>query len=252
MQFLQSFTIDKESCVADIVTKDYRTADVFRRYGIEYCCGGKAPLYVACAMRGVDENLLIHELEEATREINNSNTLAFNDWHIDFLTDYIINVHHDYIRKAIPVLQEQVDQFTLSHSNKFEYLLELQRLVKQLFRTFLPHLRQEEEVIFPYIRQIGHAYYSRESYASLLVRTLRKPVEQIMHDEHENTSRILNRMRALTNDYTAPPSACITHKVTMLKLKEVDSDIVRHLHLENNILFPKAIAMEKELLQSRD
>ena len=252
MSFLQSLKIDKESRVADIVSGDYRTADVFRKYGIEYCCGGKAPLSMACEMRGLDEKVVIRELEEATRDFNNSNTLDFNSWHIDFLTDYIVNVHHDYIRKALPRLQEYVDRFVEGHRDRFDYLPELQRLLNQLIRYFLPHLEQEEAVVFPYIRQIGHAYYSRESYASLLVRTLRKPVEEIMQNEHEMTARTLLRLREITNDYTPPQSACVSHKVSFLKLKEVDNDLIRHLHLENNILFPKAIAMEKELLLHKD
>ena len=94
--FLQSIKINQESRVADIVASDYRTADVFRKYGIEFCCGGKVPLSMACEMKGLDERIVIRELEEATRDINNSNTLDFNAWHIDFLTDYIINIHHHY------------------------------------------------------------------------------------------------------------------------------------------------------------
>jgi regulator of cell morphogenesis and NO signaling len=111
-----------------------------------------------------------------------------------------------------------------------------------------PHMKQEEEILFPYIRQIYHAWQHRESYARLLVRTLRKPVEEVMQKEHESTGASLHRMRELTNNYTAPPKACLTHKVTFAKLKELDADLVQHIHLENNILFPKAIAMEKELL----
>jgi regulator of cell morphogenesis and NO signaling len=244
--------IDRNSTVWDIVNRDYRAADVFRKYSIEYCCGGKFPLKVACEMNGVDAELLVKELEEATQDVNTSNTLNFNEWHIDFLTDYIINVHHHYLLKALPILQDHVSRFAEGHRKKFTYLDELQKIVSQLIRSFIPHLQQEEEIIFPYIRQIGHAYYSRESYASLLVRTLRKPVEQIMAHEHDTTLRLLQRMRELTGDYKAPENACISHKVTFRKLEEVDNDLVKHLHLENNILFPRALAMEKELLQLKD
>lgn len=249
---LHRSNVNRDASVADIVRNDYRAADVFRKYNIEYCCGGKYSLHVACQMNGVNEQQVVHDLEEAMREVNTSNTLNFNEWHIDFLTDYIVNVHHQYLRKALPQLQDYVSRFSDGHRNKYSYLEELQRLVTQLNRIFLPHLQQEEEIIFPYIRQIGHAYYSRESYASLLVRTLRKPVEDIMAHEHEVTGKMMHRMRELTDNYTAPENACLSHKVTFLKLKEVDNDLVQHLHLENNILFPKAIAMEKELLQLKD
>jgi len=244
--------IDREPAVADIVRNDYRAADIFRKYSIEYCCGGKFPLHIACQMNGVDEELIVRELEEATQDFNTSNTLNFSDWHIDFLTDYIINVHHQYLRKALPQLMDHVSRFAEGHQKKFGYLEELRNTVSQLNRMLIPHLQQEEEIIFPYIRQIGHAYYNQESYASLLVRTLRKPVEQIMVNEHETTYRLIHRMRELTGNYTPPPNACLSHRVTFSKLKEVDSDLVRHLHLENEILFPRAVAMERELLQLKD
>ena len=129
---------------------------------------------MACQINGVDENKVIEELEGATRETNTSNTLNFNEWHIDFLTDYIVNVHHHYLRQALPRLQDYVDRFAEGHRKKYIYLDELQRSVTQLNRMFLPHMKQEEEIIFPYIRQIGHAYYSRESYASLPVSLRRR------------------------------------------------------------------------------
>jgi regulator of cell morphogenesis and NO signaling len=250
--FLQPRKINSALSVSDIVAGDYRTADVFRKYGIEYCCGGKLPLHQACEMKQVDEKKIVAELEEAARDTNTSTGHEYNEWHVDFLTDYIVNIHHHYLRIALPSLKDYVDRFAASHRDKFPYLDELQKLVNQLVKNLLPHLDQEEEIIFPYVRQIGHAYDSRESYASLLVRTLRKPVEDIMQHEHETVGKILRRLREITTNYTPPTSACISHKVTFSKLKEVDCDMVQHLHLENNILFPKAIAMEKELLKIKD
>lgn len=241
--------IDRSQTVADIVREDYRAADVFRKYNIEYCCGGKYPLHMACHINGVNEEQLILELEHATRDANTSNTLDFNGWSIDFLTDYIVNVHHQYLRKALPRAIDHVDRFAEGHRKKFSYLDELQGVVNQLQKNFIPHLAHEEDIIFPYIRQISHAYHSQESYASLLVRTLRKPVEDMMAHENDMTGRLLIRMRGLTENYSTPENACISHRVTFNKLRELDSDIVQHMHLENNILFPKAIAMEKELLQ---
>ena len=112
-------------------------------------------------------------------------------------------------------------------------------------------MKQEEEIFFPYIKQIHHAYKHQESYARLLIRTLRKPLEEVMIKEHEATGVNLNKLRAITNNYTPPDNACITHKITFAKLKELDKDLVQHIHLESNILFPKAIAMEQELLKDR-
>jgi regulator of cell morphogenesis and NO signaling len=250
--FLQSYKINNNSFISDIVANDYRTADTFRKYGIEYCCGGKWPLELACKMRDLDVDIIREELELSTRNISVSNTLDFNIWNIDFLADYIANVHHQYLRKVIPQLQDHLGSFAGGHRTKFVYLTEVEQLVSQLIKHLLPHLQQEEEILFPYIKQINHAYENKESYASLFVRTLRKPVESVMHHEHEIIAKSLRRLRELTGDYTPPINACTSHKVTFLKLKEFDNDLAQHLYLENEILFPRAIAMEKELLQKKD
>ena len=244
--------IDQSLAVRDIVNNDYRTADVFRRYGIDFCCGGKWPLKAVCESRNLDAAAVQTELEAATRTIHVSNDLNFDKWDIDFLTDYIINVHHQYLRKALPEANDYLKNFAKGHQNKFPFLVDVFKIFDNLSNEMHPHLREEEEIIFPYIRQIAHAYQSKESYAALLVRTLRKPVENVMQHEHESVNRSIRQLRQLTDDYTLPEGACVSHKVTYLKLLEIDNDLVQHMHLENDILFPKAISLEKELLERRE
>ncbi|HET9824486.1 MAG TPA: DUF542 domain-containing protein, partial [Chitinophagaceae bacterium] len=183
--------IDYNLSVSDIVSADYRTADVFRKYGIDFCCGGKWPLKMICETRNLDFNSIRKELEEAARTISIHNTLRFEEWDIDFLTDYIVNVHHQYLRKALPEAKDYLVTFMEGHLKKFPYLTNLLKVFNDLYKEMLPHLQQEESIIFPYIRQIAHAYYSKESYAGLLVRTLRKPVENVMQHEHETVNNIL-------------------------------------------------------------
>jgi regulator of cell morphogenesis and NO signaling len=247
--FLRIMKFNGDLSVSDIVRSDYRTADVFRKYGIEYCCGGKFPLGTVCEMKGIDILKVYGELDMITRDIHISGLAEFSEWTIDFLTDYIINIHHQYLRKALPQLQEHIGRFADGHRKKFEYLDEVQRIVDQLSQYIISHLQQEEEIIFPYIRQIAHAYSAKETYASLLVRTLRKPVEDIMHHEHNTVWKSIQRLRELTSDYKVPENSCISHSVTFNKMKEVDNDLAQHMHLENDILFPRAITMEKELLR---
>lgn len=249
--FLQNILFDKDMSVHDIVTKDYRTAEIFRKYDLEFCCGGKLPLQVACDNKGLDADRVLNDLNLVTRDVRISSAdIDFNDWDIDFITDYIVNVHHQTIRKSLPQLKAHLDQFAEGHKKKYAYVEELQRSVNQFSKSVLVHMEQEEEIIFPYIKQIAHAYHSRASYASLLVRTLRKPVDDIMQHEHDVTARMLRHWRELTNNYTPPQHACLSHQVVFKKFKEVDNDLVQHLHLENEILFPKAINMEKELLHN--
>jgi regulator of cell morphogenesis and NO signaling len=246
--FLKSYQIEPGSFVTEIVTHDYRTAEVFRKYGIEYCCGGKWPLQMVCDNKDIDLRMLTKELEEATRNVHVPNSLPFNEWNIDFLADYIVHVHHHYLKNQLPEIKNLLLKFADEHRKKYVYIAELEKTFLNLYNEMLPHLKEEEEIIFPYIRQITHAFDSGESYARLLVRTLRKPVEEMMHHEHVSVIKAAQKMRELTNDYTAPAQACVSHKVVFLKLKELDNDLMQHMHLENNILFPRAIEMEKILL----
>lgn len=240
---------DGSALVSDIVTKDYRTADVFRKHGINFCCGGKIPLDTICDAMGLDQKEIEKELKLAVQTINISSFLAYHEWDIGFLTDFIVHVHHAYLKKALPEIKDYLERFVEGHRKKYPYLNELQVDFMSLKQELLPHLQEEEEIIFPYIKQISHAYLNQESYGGLLVRTLRKPVENIMNHENEMVNKMLKRLREHTDNYTLPENPCVNHKVTFSKLRELDNDLVHHMHLENNILFPKAISMEKELLQ---
>ncbi|WP_276502617.1 DUF542 domain-containing protein [Terrimonas pollutisoli] len=248
--FLKPFDINDESVVTDLVMQDYRTSYIFRKYGIDYCCGGKMPLQMACSIHGLDIDLIKYELTEIIRNIQVSTFTDFRAWNTDFLVDYLINVHHAYLLKTFPDLIETLDRFVAGHKLKYPFLGQLLETVYKLRDDLLPHLEHEEKIIFPYIKQIAHAYENNESYASLLVKTLRKPIETMMTQEHEYISKYLHSLRELTNNYTSPANACVSHKVSFLKLKELDDDLVQHLFLENEILFAKTIQMEKELLAS--
>lgn len=248
MKLTSSTVINENACAADIVKEHYRTATVFRKYEIEYCCGARWPLKMVLESHHLDSGEVMKELEDACRQVTIPASLPYDTWSMDFLTEYIINIHHAYLRKSLPAIKDQVTHFVEEHRKKYPYLAEVERKISFLDRTMIPHLLQEEEVIFPYIRQISHAYESKESYATLLVRTLRKPVEELMHDEHDTMEQTLGQLRELTNNYTVPEAACTSHRLAFSLLKELDDDLVQHMYLENEILFPKAIAMEKELL----
>jgi len=218
--------IRTELLVSEIVADDYRTADVFRKYSIDFFDSGDRTLEAVCKAKDI--------------------------WEIDFLTDYITNIHHQYLRKALPEARDYLFTFMESSGDEFPFLQDVFKIFNEMAKEMFPHLQQEETIIFPYIRQISHAYHSKESYAGLLVRTLRKPVENVMNHEHESVNRFLRQMRKLTSYYSFPDSASLRHRVTFLKLLEIDNDLVQHLYLENEILFPGAIALEKELLERKD
>jgi regulator of cell morphogenesis and NO signaling len=244
----QSIDIAGNRLVTDIVAEDYRTASVFYRYSIDFCCGGKLALQAVCDMRGLDIHQIKNELNNAVRYIQVPGSIGFSGWSADFLIDYIINVHHSYLLNAFPEIVAMLERFAQGHQAKYPYFAEVLDYVLKLRDELLPHLEQEEKIIFPYIRQVAHAYENNEPYAALLVRTLRKPIEHMMDHEHVKIGKYLYRIRELTHNYMPAANACMLHKVSLFKLKELDNDLVQHVYLEGNILFPKAVAMENEML----
>lgn len=249
---MQNPTFNIHTLISEIVVEDYRAADVFRKYNIDFFCNGKWPLEEVCKTKGLDPQEVLGEIKKVLHQHPNGMVLEFNQWTLDFLADYILNIHHRYLDKALPDAYNFVQRFLGEYRKEFPYLAELEKIMQKMMKDIPPHMRKEEEVIFPYIKQVYHAWRHRESYASLLIRTLRKPVEEVMQGEHESVGSQLQRIREVTDNFTLPPYASTLHRVTFAKLMELDQNLVQHIHLENNILFPKAIAMEKELLLHKD
>ncbi|MDP4131589.1 MAG: DUF542 domain-containing protein [Bacteroidota bacterium] len=239
--------IDEADFVSDIVAKDYRTAVVFWKYDIDFCCGGRLPLEKACLARDLNLQSVKHELEQVIQQGSVAYSLKYSEWNLDFLMDYIVHVHHAFLKTTLPLFGIRIQEFGARHEGKYSYLPELIDIFRKLEMEIWPHLSQEEEIAFPYIRQMEYAYNNKEAYAGLLVRTLSKPVEELIKHNHRLMTEYLKRIREITGNYTAPVNACITHKAVYTLLGEIDRDLSQHLHLENDILLPKAIAMEKEL-----
>ncbi|MER3464057.1 MAG: hypothetical protein C4329_06230 [Chitinophagaceae bacterium] len=242
-------TIDTSATVRDIVVQDYRTADVFKKYGINYCCGGNLPLNEACSALNINIPELNKELAKATSTVQLPSSLQFDDWSLDFLVDYIINVHHSYIKKVVPLLQGQIMSFVDGHKKKYPQLLKVQHTFEELASLLLEHIQKEEESIFPYLKQISSTHKRKETYGSLFVRTLGKPLNQVLEREHLHIAALMKQLREITNHFQFPEDACTNYQVIFHKLKELDNDLVQHKHLENNVLFPKALQLEREILQ---
>ena len=238
----------KQQTISDIVRNDYRTADVFRRYGINYCCGGNSTLQEVCTLKYLNHEQIQLELSNATKNIVIPASIGFDKWNIDFLVDYISNVHHVYVNETLPSLAAVLNSFVNRHRKKFSFLENLQEVFSELSRLILEHTREEDEKIFPYIKQISHTHKHKEIYGRLFVKTLSKPLHQVVQSDHKHIAALLAEHRSIANNYDYDDTACTNHRVVFQKLKELDADTMQHKHLENNILFPKAIALERELL----
>ncbi|MCG2615339.1 DUF542 domain-containing protein [Terrimonas sp. NA20] len=249
--FLNQLDINPASKAREIVELDYRTAVVFDDYGIRYCCGIQRPLGEVCADQNVNIDQLIAALNKAIRPINISNQTAFEKWPVEFLIDYIVNIHHHYLNETLPVLAEGLSAFTKEHKDRFPAINELNRVFNKFAAANPAHLIQEEENIFPYLRQVAHAYEDEDtsSFAPLMIKTLRKPLASFMEQDHQVLQDSILQFRQLTNNYTPLTGICPSHKVLLAKLRELDNDMTQHFYLENDILIPKVLRMEQELLQ---
>jgi regulator of cell morphogenesis and NO signaling len=239
---------DFNGSISDIVKKDYRTADVFKKHQLSFCCSGNILLKSACEAKGIDFEVLSAELRVATRDLRISNDLPFDEWKIDFLIDFITNIHHTYLYQSVPSLTATLESFTVGHQDKYPELIPVRELFKKLAVNVIPHIKHEDEIIFPYIKQIDSAYRRKEPYGNLFVRTLRKPLH-IVEKEHVQIHNLLNELRIATRQFTPPDGACLNYTVIYKKLEEVANNFTQHKYLEDNLLFPKAIAIEQKLLQ---
>ena len=238
---------DTSNTVAEIVRNDYRTADVFKKHGINFCCSGNVSLESACSIRNIDYSTVLTELDEATRNIRLPNGIKFSDWDASFLSEYIMHVHHGYLFQVLPSLQASLHSFIEGHKKKFPQLEELSEIFTRLSNLLLVHIRHEDEIIFPYVGQIEAAYRGNESYGSLLVKTLRKPIGNIER-EHVEIGELMKKLKESSNNFHFPGNACTNHQVIYHRLEEFYEDMVQHLHLENNILYPKVKEIEQRLL----
>jgi regulator of cell morphogenesis and NO signaling len=236
----------RNKSVGEIVKLDFRAADVFSNYGIDFCCGGKISVAEACAIAKTDESLVIGALEN----LKNQQGSAFHDfdsWNIGFLADYIQNTHHQYVSKAIPQILPLAQKVADVHGENHSEVVLINELFQDLAEELLQHMQKEEQILFPYIKGLVASQSGEKCATDVCFGTVTGPIS-VMEQEHENAGVILKELYRLSDGYTPPEDACNTFRVLYGKLKEFEDDLHRHIHLENNILFPKAIEMEQVLI----
>lgn len=232
--------------VAEMVTQNIKTAHIFKKYGIDFCCGGGIDLERACEKYNVDYNLLSQDLLNV--DATTSRATNYNSWELDFLTDHIVNVHHSYVAESIPLLLQYSERVAQVHGSHYTELLEIRDLVKQVAGELSAHMKKEELILFPFVKQMLRAKRENTELPEAHFGTVDNPIK-MMETEHEDAGELLRRIARLSNNYTPPAAACNTYRAFYAKLDEFEQDLHQHVHLENNILFPKALLLEKELRQ---
>jgi len=240
-------TIDHTSAtIGELVAADYRKAEIFKRYGLDFCCGGKKTIEVACLEKGADFMELtkvLAQLDESKIEPRHD----FNTIELDLLIDHIITTHHSYVQEALPLLDEFSAKVANVHGSKRPEVIEIHHNYEKISTELRSHMHKEEAILFPYIKQLVRAERNNEEVLPPMFGTIRNPIT-MMETEHDTAGIAMGAIRALSNNFTPPENACNTHRVLYAKLEEFENDLHRHIHLENNILFPKAISLEDNLL----
>lgn len=230
--------------IGQLAAKDLRKAEVFKKYGIDFCCGGKKTLKQVCAENNLDLATLEAELEAPKEAVQFSND--FNRWQPDFLADYIYNQHHVYYYEEMPVIMDLAAKVKARHGDHHPELAALATLLTQLKSELDSHFVKEERIVFPFIKALMKAKLSGDFEDLKSQPSLTQPI-QMMEAEHEDAGEILVQIEKLTNKYTPPAGACNSYQFLFKKLKDMQDDLHLHIHLENNVLFPKALKLEKEL-----
>jgi regulator of cell morphogenesis and NO signaling len=238
-----------EKTLAEIVTDNIRSAIIFEEAGLDFCCKGKRSLKDACAEKNVDVQKIVNELANLS-DIGNG-TQNVNDWQLDFLVDYIMNNHHQYVRRMIPVISLHADKVASVHGKNHPETLRIADLFLAVREELEMHMMKEERVLFPQIKQMVLTQKENSQYFSPPFGSIQNPI-RMMEFEHTSAGDALYQIRELSNNYSHPGDACNTFKALYSELKEFEEDLHKHIHLENNILFPKSITLEAELMSNQN
>ena len=225
--------------IGKIVARDYRKAMVFKSFGLDFCCGGNIKLETAAA----ENNLNLNEVIEALEKVDDSTTditSDFNSWPLPQLIDHIVDKHHNYVESTITQLMPLVEKVTMVHGDWRPELKEVKELFIALSQELTAHMKKEELILFPAIKKLVAGY---ESEGSTCFGSVSNPINMMEH-EHDIAGDLMKKINLLTDGYTLPKGACATYTVVYKVLNEFEEDLFRHIHLENNILFPKAIELE--------
>ena len=237
--------INKQETIAEIVKKDYRTAQIFSSYGLDFCCGGKTPLVEACQENGVDIDQLLTELNQLDKV--GSETTNVSDWTNTQLISHIVDSHHSYVENAVPYLSQLLNKIADVHGERHPELVQIREMFDEATDALYDHMKKEELILFPAIESIEKARLDNKPLPPFPFGSISNPI-QGMEGEHDFEGEAFRQIATLSHNFTPPEDACNTYRVAFAKLEEFVKDLHRHIHLENNVLFENAKRLEMELV----
>jgi regulator of cell morphogenesis and NO signaling len=232
--------------LAEIVTQNYRTAAVFEKHNLDFCCNGKRTLEQACTDRHIPVEVIVDELTSTMQPTSGSCQVAFpfDKLSPTQLADYIVRVHHAFVRKESGSITAYLQKVVPKHGQRNPELKKIEEAFVTLREEMDAHMRKEELVLFPRIKEIEKLIAEKADPFRLHISYVQAPID-IMEQEHDHAGAIMHEIALISNSYTPPQDACSTYRVLFASLKAFESDLHQHVHLENNILFPKALALYK-------
>jgi len=234
----------EERTIGEIVANDYRTAGIFKQHGLDFCCGGKRSVADACEKKGIDLDELMNELDN----LNQYGSAAhnYNSWSPSLLIDYIVERHHQFVRVKTSEIEVYARKVAKVHGSRHVELNDILQEFMTLKGELLEHLEKEEQMLFPYIKALAEAEKEKTSVDKTQFGSLENPVK-MMEDEHDEAGEAMAKIQELSNNFTPPEDACATYRVLFQNLEGFQDDLHKHVHLENNVLFPKALDLEQRL-----
>ena len=238
--------IQEDQIIGELVANDYRTASVFKKYNIDFCCQGNRTINDACEAKEIDTQAVVNDINGLLNSKTDS-SIDYQSWPLDLLADYIEKKHHRYVEQRTTEIKPYLEKICHVHGGRHPELLEISEHFNATAAELAMHMKKEELMIFPFIRKMVKAKEAGTKLAMPKFESIQFPIQAMM-DDHTNEGERFRLIDELSNNYTPPEDACNTYRVTFALLKEFEQDLHLHIHLENNILFPKAIELEKTFI----
>ena len=231
--------------LAQIVNNNHQAASVFERYHLDFCCKGKRSLEQACAEQELSVSRVTEDLENIFTKDSNS-AIDFEKMNLAQLADYIVQTHHAYVKNEMPQIYAYLHKISSKHGERHPELSKIFQTFTAVKEEMEGHMKKEELILFPRIKELQKLENNENASLQLNITYLQSPIT-VMEQEHDHAGNLLNDIRILSDDYTPPQDACTTYRLSFAALKAFELDLHQHVHLENNLLFPKAIKRFREL-----
>jgi regulator of cell morphogenesis and NO signaling len=233
--------VESSKTVREVVLANPAAARTLEQFGIDYCCGGNKSLAEACATANVPVEQVVGAIEESP------SVPDARDWRnvpLAQFTRYIVEKHHAFTREELKRLESLIAKVVSVHGVNHPELTRIQPIFRELDRELTMHMIKEEEFLFPYIENMEAAVNAKRSLPPCMFGTVQNPVRMMMM-EHDSAGDALREMRTITNSYAVPADGCVSYQELYRALAAFEADLHEHIHLENNILFPRSIQMEE-------